>query len=91
MKIYISNLAFSIQDTELKNLFTEYGDVLSAKVITDRETGRSRGFGFVEMTNDVTAQKAISELNRKMVDGRAIQVNEASPRKSTNNSSAKRW
>lgn len=91
MNIYVSNLGFNMQDDDLKNLFTEFGSVTSAKIITDRETGRSRGFGFVEMGNDTTAQKAIKELDGRMVDGRTIQVNEARAKKSNNNFSSRRW
>ena len=64
MNIYISNLSYSIESNDLSELFEEYGQVTSAKVITDRETGRSRGFGFVEMANDEEGQKAIDELNQ---------------------------
>ena len=63
MNIYISNLSYGISDADLKDLFAEYGEISSAKVIMDRETGRSRGFGFVEMPDDTMAQKAIDELN----------------------------
>ncbi|HEY4876277.1 MAG TPA: RNA-binding protein [Puia sp.] len=82
MNIYVSNLGFNIQDDDLKNLFTEYGAVSSAKVIMDKETGRSRGFGFVEMANDAEAQKAMKELDGKMSDGRALKVSEARAKKS---------
>ena len=91
MNIYVSNLGFNMQDDDLKNLFTEYGTVSSAKVIMDRETGRSRGFGFVEIDNDVAAQKAITELDGKMTDGRSIKVTEARAKKSNNNFSSGRW
>ncbi|HLK27735.1 MAG TPA: RNA-binding protein [Puia sp.] len=77
MNIYVSNLGFNIQDADLKNLFNEYGAVSSAKVIMDRETGQSRGFGFVEMPNDDAAQKALKELDGKMSDGRSLKVSEA--------------
>ncbi|GHV66564.1 RNA-binding protein [Bacteroidia bacterium] len=80
MNIYISNLSYGVSDTDLKDLFAEYGDISSAKVITDRETGRSRGFGFVEMPNDEQAQKAIDELNQATYDGKVINVNVAKPR-----------
>ena len=63
MNIYIAGLNFSITAADLNDLFSEYGEVYSAKVITDRETGRSKGFGFVEMPDDIAAQKAINELN----------------------------
>ncbi len=80
MNIYISNLSYSVNDADLKNLFAEYGEISSAKVITDRETGRSRGFGFVEMPNDAEAQKAIDSLNEVEFDGKVINVTVAKPR-----------
>ena len=80
MNIYVSNLSFSVQDEDLRGYFAEYGEVSSAKVITDKQTNRSRGFGFVEMTDDTAAQKAIQELDGATVDGRAIKVNVAKPK-----------
>jgi RNA recognition motif-containing protein len=80
MNIYVSNLGFSVQDEDLKGYFAKYGDVSSAKVIMDKFTSRSKGFGFVEMPNDAAAKKAISELDGSMVDGRSIKVSEARPR-----------
>jgi RNA recognition motif-containing protein len=80
MNIYVSNLSFNVQDEDLKEFFTPYGEVTSAKVINDRETGRSRGFGFVEMSDDAAAKKAIAELNEATVDGRSIKVMEAKPK-----------
>jgi RNA recognition motif-containing protein len=80
MNIYVSNLSFAVQDEDLKSYFADYGEVSSAKIITDKETGRSRGFGFVEMSDNAAAQKAMTELNGAMVDGRSIKVNEAKPR-----------
>ena len=80
MNIYVSNLSFDVQDEDLKGFFTPYGEVTSAKVINDRETGRSRGFGFVEMTDQAASEKAIAELNESTVDGRSIKVTEAKPR-----------
>ncbi len=80
MNIYVSNLSFDVQDQDLRDFFTPYGEVSSAKIITDRETGRSRGFGFVEMGNDEEARKAIDELNNSSVDGRNIKVMEARPK-----------
>ena len=68
MNIYISNLSYAVNDGDLKDLFGEYGEISSAKVITDRETGRSRGFGFVEMADDAQGQKAIDELNQAEYD-----------------------
>lgn len=80
MNIYISNLSYGISDADLKDLFAEYGEISSAKVIMDRETGRSRGFGFVEMPDDTLAQKAINELNEAEYDGKVIRVTVAKPR-----------
>lgn len=80
MNIYVSNLSFNVQDEELKGFFTPYGAITSAKVITDKFTGQSRGFGFVEMADDEAAKKAISELDNSSVDGRSIKVMEARPR-----------
>jgi len=80
MNIYVGNLSFSSQDDDLRDAFATYGDVESARVISDRETGRSRGFGFVEMTNDAEAQEAIQALNGAELGGRNITVNEARPR-----------
>lgn len=80
MNIYVSNLSFNVQDEDLKEFFVEYGEVSSAKVIMDKETNRSRGFGFVEMPDDAAAQKAIQELDGATVEGRAIKVNIAKPK-----------
>ncbi|MEO6068969.1 MAG: RNA-binding protein [Chitinophagaceae bacterium] len=80
MNIYVSNLSFNVQDEDLKEFFTEYGEVSSAKVITDKFTGKSRGFGFVEMPDDESAKKAISELDNGVVEGRNIKVMEAKPK-----------
>jgi RNA recognition motif-containing protein len=80
MNIYVSNLSFNTQDEDLKKLFTPYGEVSSAKVINDKITGQSKGFGFVEMANDEAAKKAIEELNNGTIDGRSVKVMEARPR-----------
>jgi RNA recognition motif-containing protein len=80
MNIYISNLSFKVEDNDLRQLFEEYGEVSSAKVITDRYTGRSRGFGFVEMPDNAASLKAIEELNQAEYDGKVITVNEARPK-----------
>jgi RNA recognition motif-containing protein len=80
MNIYISNLSFDVQDEDLKNFFVPYGEVTSAKVITDRETGRSRGFGFVEMTDETASKKAIAELDGTTVENRTISVSVAKPK-----------
>ncbi len=81
MNIFVANLNFKIQDGYLRELFENYGEVQSAKVIMDRMTGRSKGFGFVEMMNDDEAQAAIDELNGKEVMGKALVVKEAHERK----------
>ena len=78
--IYVGNLPWSYRDDELKGLFEEHGDVTSAKVIVDRMSGRSRGFGFVEMASGVEAASAIETLNGFEVEGRELKVNEAKPR-----------
>ena len=80
MNIYIAGLNFSTTDADLNDLFSEYGEVSSARVITDRETGRSRGFAFVEMPDDAAAQKAIDELNGAEYDNKTISVTVARPR-----------
>ena len=79
MNIYIGNMNFNLSDSDLSNLFTQYGTVNSAKIILDRETGRSKGFGFVEMQNDEEAIKAINSLHENEVMGRKIIVNQAKP------------
>lgn len=80
MNIYVGNLPFSYSSSDLQRLFEGYGKVDSAQVLSDRDTGRSRGFGFVEMGNDDEARKAMQELDGKDVDGRNLKVNEAKPR-----------
>jgi RNA recognition motif-containing protein len=80
MNIYAGNLSYSVTDEDLKEIFGAYGEVSRANVISDRETGRSKGFGFVEMPVDAEAKQAIDSLNGKDVKGRAINVNEARPR-----------
>jgi len=80
MNIFVSNLNFKVRNEDLKNLFQQYGEVVSTKVITDKFSGRSRGFGFVEMKNDADGQKAIDELNQKEYEGRSISVSVAKPR-----------
>ena len=87
MNIYVSNLGFDVQDQDLKKLFTPYGEVSSSKVVNDRETGRSRGFGFVEMPDTTAANKAIEELNGASVKGRAMNVVEARPKNDSARSS----
>jgi RNA recognition motif-containing protein len=80
MNIYVSNLPFAVTDEDLKSYFADYGEVSSAKIIMDKYTNRSKGFGFVEMTDDTAAQKAIGELDGATVEGRAIRVAVAKPR-----------
>ena len=80
MNIYISGLSYGTTDADLSDLFSEYGEVSSARIITDRETRRSRGFGFVEMPNDTEGQKAIDELNGVEYDQKVISVSVARPR-----------
>ena len=79
-KLYVGNLAYGVTNTDLENMFTPHGTVQSAQVIMDRDTGRSKGFGFVEMGSSNEAQAAITALNGKESDGRALTVNEARPR-----------
>ena len=78
-KIYVGNLAFSVTESSLNDLFSQHGRVESCRLITDRDTGRSKGFGFVEMSTDEEASQAISALSGKEHDGRALTVNEAKP------------
>ncbi len=89
MNMYVSNLSFHTTEEDLNNLFSQYGAVSSAKIITDRETGRSRGFGFVEMASDEESNKAMSALNNKEIEGRSMSVSIAKekPKRADN----KRW
>ncbi len=80
MNIYVGNISWQLTEEDLSAAFAEYGTVDSAKIITDRETGRSKGFGFVEMSDQGAAEKAIEGLNGKELDGRAMKVNESKPR-----------
>jgi RNA recognition motif-containing protein len=86
MNIFVGSLPFKVQEADLKELFEAFGEVSSAKIINDRETGRSKGFGFVEMTDDEAAKKAIAELNGSEVAGRNIVVNQAEDKKPRDNS-----
>jgi RNA recognition motif-containing protein len=79
-KLYVGNLAYSVRDEDLQQAFAPFGSVTSAKVMMDRDTGRSKGFGFVEMGSDAEAQAAINGMNGQALDGRALVVNEARPR-----------
>lgn len=78
-KIYVGNLSFNSSEQDLQDMFSEFGTVQSVKIIEDRETGRSRGFAFVEMSSNEEAQSAISGLNGREIDGRALTINEAKP------------
>lgn len=80
MNIYVGNLSWNLKDQDLSNLFASHGEVVSAKIVTDKFTNRSKGFGFVEMANDDQAQAAITALNGSEVDGRNIVVNESRPK-----------
>lgn len=95
MNLYVSNLGFHVSDEDLMNLFAAYGNVTSAKVITDKVTGRSRGFGFVEMPVDDEGNKAIKGLEGKDVEGRPISVSVAKPKSdrggSFSNNRNSRW
>ena len=82
MKLYVGNLSFNTSNSDLQELFASVGTVESASVVEDRDTGRSRGFGFVEMSSKEEGERAIDELNGKEVDGRELKVNEAKPRES---------
>ena len=83
MNIYVGNLDFKVNESELENIFSEHGSVSSAKIITDKFTGRSKGFGFVTMDDDSEANKAIESLNGTTLNDREITVNEAKPRKTS--------
>ena len=80
MNIYIGNLAYSVTKDDLRNAFSEFGQVESASIINDKFSGRSKGFGFVDMPNDTEAREAIESLNEKDLNGRTVKVNEAKPR-----------
>ncbi|HSC15365.1 MAG TPA: RNA-binding protein [Gammaproteobacteria bacterium] len=80
MNIYVGNLSYGMSEDELRDAFGAFGEVSSVKILMDRETGRSRGFGFVEMPNKSEAETAIAQLNGKDVGGRALRINEARPR-----------
>ncbi|MCK5294975.1 MAG: RNA-binding protein [Arcobacteraceae bacterium] len=80
MQIYVGNMSYGTTESTIEELFSEFGEVGSVKLITDRETGRAKGFGFVTMNDDAAANKAIEELNGKEYDGRTLRINEAKPR-----------
>lgn len=85
MNIYVGNLSFKVSDPELMEVFEKFGDVTSAKVIKDRETGRSKGFGFVEIENEAAAQTAIDTLDGTEINGRTVKVNKARPKEKAGN------
>ncbi len=85
MNIYVGNLSYKVSDQELMEVFEEFGTVISAKVIKDRETSRSKGFGFVEMESDDDAQSAIAELDGAEINGRVVKVNKARPKQPAGN------
>jgi RNA recognition motif-containing protein len=91
MNMYVSNLSFQTSDEDLRKLFSAYGKVTSAKVITDRETGRSRGFGFVEMESEKDGQEAIKNLNMKDVGGRAMNVSIAKEKSDRGGGGGRKW
>lgn len=80
MTLYVGNIHFEVTSEDLANIFSEFGEVVSAKIVTDRETRRSKGFAFVEMATSAAGRSAISNLNGAMVEGRSLKVNEARPR-----------
>jgi RNA recognition motif-containing protein len=86
MNIYAGNLSYEVTEEDLKNAFAAFGEVTSAKVIKDEYSGRSKGFGFIEMTNKTEAEAAINGLNNTEIKGRAIKVNEANPKRDTRSS-----
>lgn len=91
MNIYVSNLGFNVKDEDLKQLFNTYGTVTSAKIITDRMTNQSRGFGFVEMDDDAAAKRAIEELDGTTADGRTLKAVEAKPREERPRNNNNNW
>ena len=91
MNIYVSNIAFNATTDDLRQLFESYGAVDKVNIITDRDTGQSRGFGFVEMPDSTAAKAAMQGLNGKELDGRALTVNEAKPREPRREPSRSRW
>ena len=91
MNLYVGNLPYDISEDDLRAAFAAYGEVASANIITDRETGRSKGIGFVEMPDNSSADAAIKGLNGSALNGRAIKVNESKPRNDRGGGRAKRW
>jgi RNA recognition motif-containing protein len=91
MKLYVGNLSFSTTDADLREAFSQFGTVTDSVVIMDRETGRSRGFGFIEISDDNAAREAISGMDGKDLDGRNLKVNEARPREDRSSGGGGRW
>ena len=91
MNIYVGNLSFNATESDLESSFGEYGEVASVNVIKDRDTGRSRGFAFVEMRDQQAAQEAIEGLNMREIAGRSVTVNEARPRDDRRSAGGRRW
>ncbi|MCR9291631.1 MAG: RNA-binding protein [bacterium] len=91
MNIYVGNLSFNATENDLESSFSEYGDVASVNIIKDRDTGRSRGFAFVEMRDSRDAQQAIEAINLREIDGRCVTVNEARPRDDRRGGGSNRW
>jgi len=91
VNIFVGNLAYGATDHDIRELFEQYGVVDKVAIITDRDTGRSKGFGFVEMPDSTAAQTAIAKLQGKELEGRALTVNEAKPREPRRESSRPRW
>jgi RNA recognition motif-containing protein len=91
MNIYVGNISFETTEADLEQAFSQYGDVKSVNIIKDRDTGRSRGFGFVEMRDGQAGQQAISGLNNQQIAGRAVTVNEARPREERRGGGGRRW
>ena len=91
MNIYVGNLSYGVTEDELQQLFVEYGSVVSANLIMDRDTGNPKGFGFVEMENQADAEKAIKELDGSSIKGRSIKVNQARPRNDRSRPKRNNW
>jgi RNA recognition motif-containing protein len=91
VKIYVGNLSFQTTESELRDVFGEFGEVTEVALITDRDTGRPRGFGFVEMRNDEEARNAITAMDGKEVGGRTLKVNEARPKPERSGGGRSRW
>ncbi len=91
MNIYVGNLSFSATESEIERVFSEHGEVKSVSIVKDRDSGQSRGFGFVEMIDDQAAKRAIAAVNGQDVSGRPLTVNEARPRAERSRDGGRRW